>query len=63
MSTALNPIRLQGDSLYESLLKEYVKALASDGECIEFFIEGTRSRSGVIVRSWVRGWWRIASTE
>eukprot|EP01062_Namystynia_karyoxenos_P032302 TRINITY_DN2381_c1_g2_i2.p1 TRINITY_DN2381_c1_g2~~TRINITY_DN2381_c1_g2_i2.p1 ORF type:complete len:1297 (+),score=460.95 TRINITY_DN2381_c1_g2_i2:81-3971(+) len=36
----------KGDRLYSALFKEYVRALVDDGRCIEFFIEGTRSRSG-----------------
>ena len=37
---------LQGDALYTAIFSEYVKHLLGDQQSIEFFIEGTRSRSG-----------------
>ena len=36
----------RGDKLYATLFREYVRHLVRDGECIEFFIEGMRSRTG-----------------
>jgi glycerone phosphate O-acyltransferase len=36
----------RGDKLYGALFREYVRHLVRDGECIEFFIEGMRSRTG-----------------
>jgi glycerone phosphate O-acyltransferase len=36
----------RGDRLYGALFKEYVRHLVRDARCIEFFIEGTRSRTG-----------------
>ncbi len=39
-----------GDRLYESTLKTYIKILLREQYNIEFFIEGTRSRSGKIMQ-------------
>eukprot|EP01063_Lacrimia_lanifica_P009153 TRINITY_DN16187_c0_g1_i1.p1 TRINITY_DN16187_c0_g1~~TRINITY_DN16187_c0_g1_i1.p1 ORF type:complete len:1299 (+),score=459.85 TRINITY_DN16187_c0_g1_i1:110-4006(+) len=36
----------KGDPLYGALFREYARRMATDGRCIEFFIEGTRARSG-----------------
>lgn len=35
----------KGDDLYKAIFKEYVTRLAMDGFNLEFFIEGTRSRT------------------
>jgi 1-acyl-sn-glycerol-3-phosphate acyltransferase len=35
----------KGDELYAALFKEYVRQLVRRSECIEFFLEGTRSRT------------------
>ena len=35
-----------GDALYAAIFQQYVQQLLRDGQSIEFFIEGTRSRSG-----------------
>ncbi|MBI2894902.1 MAG: 1-acyl-sn-glycerol-3-phosphate acyltransferase [Deltaproteobacteria bacterium] len=37
---------LQGNALYAAVFKAYVRVLLRDGHPIEFFIEGTRSRTG-----------------
>ena len=37
---------INNDDLYLTILTEYVQQLLKDSEMIEFFIEGTRSRSG-----------------
>jgi glycerol-3-phosphate O-acyltransferase len=37
---------IRGDSLYAAVLRQYVRKLLKDGYWVEFFIEGTRSRSG-----------------
>jgi glycerol-3-phosphate O-acyltransferase len=39
----------QGDDLYKAIFKEYVQRLAMDGHNMEFFIEGTRSRTNKIL--------------
>jgi glycerone phosphate O-acyltransferase len=36
----------KGDKLYGALFREYVRHLVRAGECVEFFIEGMRSRTG-----------------
>ena len=38
--------KLGDDELYASLLTEYVQRLLKDNQSIEFFLEGTRSRTG-----------------
>lgn len=38
--------RVAGDHLYMAILSEYVQQLLKDSQILEFFIEGTRSRSG-----------------
>ncbi len=38
--------KFKGDRLYTTVFREYVTYLCSHGYSIEFFIEGTRSRSG-----------------
>ncbi|MBQ8708657.1 MAG: glycerol-3-phosphate 1-O-acyltransferase PlsB [Succinivibrionaceae bacterium] len=38
--------RFKGDRVYTAVFREYVAYLCSHGYSIEFFIEGTRSRSG-----------------
>lgn len=38
------------DALYSAIFKEYVTQLLVDGQCLEFFIEGTRSRSGKMLQ-------------
>ena len=37
------------DALYEAILTEYIQQLLKDKQLVEFFIEGTRSRSGKIL--------------
>lgn len=39
----------KGDDLYKAIFKEYVSILATDMKTIEFFIEGTRSRTNKIL--------------
>ncbi|MBF0106218.1 MAG: 1-acyl-sn-glycerol-3-phosphate acyltransferase [Deltaproteobacteria bacterium] len=39
-----------GDRLYKETLYRYIKSLATSGHCIEFFIEGTRSRTGKMLK-------------
>jgi glycerol-3-phosphate O-acyltransferase len=39
----------KGDDLYKVIFKEYVTRLAIDGLNMEFFIEGTRSRTNKIM--------------
>jgi len=39
----------KGDDLYKAIFKEYVTLLAADGLNMEFFIEGTRSRTNKIL--------------
>jgi glycerone phosphate O-acyltransferase len=34
------------DQLYSIIFREYVQRILTDGQSLEFFIEGTRSRSG-----------------
>lgn len=40
----------KGLNLYASVFKQYVKSLINEGYTIEFFIEGTRSRTGKVVQ-------------
>ena len=40
----------QGDQLYKETLNAYLKSLLSQDYCIEFFIEGTRSRTGKMLK-------------
>ena len=35
-----------GDALYQAVFEEYLARLLEDGQTVEFFVEGTRSRSG-----------------
>ncbi|KAH9577629.1 Phospholipid/glycerol acyltransferase [Trypanosoma melophagium] len=39
----------RGDKLYQTIFKEYVRQLVLHRQVIEFFIEGTRSRTGKMV--------------
>lgn len=39
-----------GDDLYSAVFKEYVTRLLADGQSLEFFVEGTRSRSGKMLQ-------------
>ncbi|HPF05901.1 MAG TPA: 1-acyl-sn-glycerol-3-phosphate acyltransferase [Spirochaetota bacterium] len=39
----------KGLNLYAAVLKQYLKTLVNEGYTIEFFIEGTRSRTGKII--------------
>jgi len=39
----------KGDELYKAIFKEYVTQLAGDNLNLEFFIEGTRSRTNKIL--------------
>lgn len=41
--------RISNDVLYQALLTEYIQQLIKDNQFLEFFIEGTRSRSGKIL--------------
>mmetsp|Transcript_15877 Transcript_15877/g.31108 ORF Transcript_15877/g.31108 Transcript_15877/m.31108 type:complete len:1225 (+) Transcript_15877:37-3711(+) len=38
------------DKLYSAIFKEYVAQVLGDGQSLEFFIEGTRSRSGKMLQ-------------
>ncbi len=38
--------KVRGDALYEAVLAQYLRKLLKEGYWVEFFIEGTRSRSG-----------------
>jgi glycerone phosphate O-acyltransferase/fatty acyl-CoA reductase len=38
--------RMVNDPLYQAILKEYVQQLVKDDQMLEFFLEGTRSRTG-----------------
>jgi len=38
--------KVKGDPLYQAVLAQYIRKLLKEGYWIEFFIEGTRSRSG-----------------
>lgn len=40
---------LRGDELYKAIFKEYVTELATDNFTLEFFIEGTRSRTNKVI--------------
>lgn len=40
----------RGNDLYKTVLEHYVKQLVRDGYSIEFFIEGTRSRTGRLLK-------------
>lgn len=37
---------VRGDALYQAVLAQYIRKLLKEGYWVEFFIEGTRSRSG-----------------
>jgi glycerol-3-phosphate O-acyltransferase len=39
----------KGDDLYKAIFKEYVSHLVMDKNSIEFFIEGTRSRTNKVI--------------
>jgi glycerol-3-phosphate O-acyltransferase len=39
----------RGDDLYKAIFKEYVTGIASDNFNMEFFIEGTRSRTNKVM--------------
>jgi glycerol-3-phosphate O-acyltransferase len=39
----------KGDDLYKAIFKEYVTRLAIDSLSLEFFIDGTRSRTNKIM--------------
>jgi len=39
----------KGLNLYAAVLKQYIKTLVNEGYTIEFFIEGTRSRTGKVI--------------
>lgn len=41
--------RIANDHLYQAILTEYIQQLVKDNQFLEFFIEGTRSRSGKIL--------------
>lgn len=41
--------RIANDQLYQTILNEYVQQLIKDNQFLEFFIEGTRSRTGKIL--------------
>lgn len=38
------------DKLYSAILQRYIELLLADGQSLEFFIEGTRSRSGKMLQ-------------
>lgn len=38
--------RVKGDEIYKVVLAHYLRKLLKEGYCVEFFIEGTRSRTG-----------------
>lgn len=42
--------RWGGDQLYKETLYAYVRSLLASGHCLEFFIEGTRSRTGKLLK-------------
>ena len=42
--------RLEGNLLYKESLYAYIKTLMDQGYCMEFFIEGTRSRTGKMLK-------------
>lgn len=42
--------RFEGNHTYKEAFYAYVKALIEQGYCIEFFIEGTRSRTGKLLK-------------
>lgn len=42
--------RFDGNAAYKESLYAYVKSLVDQGYCIEFFIEGTRSRTGKMLK-------------
>lgn len=42
--------RFQGNDVYKETLYQYIKTLVNQGYCIEFFIEGTRSRTGKLLK-------------
>lgn len=41
---------IRGNELYKIVLQHYLKALVTEGFAVEFFIEGTRSRTGKILK-------------
>ncbi len=41
--------RVRGDRLYAAVLNAYLRRLVRDGHMIEFFLEGTRSRTGKVL--------------
>lgn len=41
---------IRGNELYQAVLEHYLKALMQDGFPLEFFIEGTRSRTGKLLK-------------
>jgi len=41
---------IRGNELYQVVLEHYLKALIKDGFPVEFFIEGTRSRTGKLLK-------------
>lgn len=42
--------RMKGDKLYKLVLESYIKLLVREGYSFEFFIEGTRSRTGKLLQ-------------
>lgn len=42
--------RLEGNLVYKESLYAYIKTLMDQGYCMEFFIEGTRSRTGKMLK-------------
>ena len=50
--------QMQSDLLYKNILKIYIQQLLKDGLWLEFFIEGTRSRTGKMLKPkyGVLGW-------
>ena len=41
--------RIANDFLYQAILTEYIQQLVKDNQFLEFFIEGTRSRTGKVL--------------
>lgn len=41
---------LQSDPFYKAILKEYIQSLLKNKQWLEFFIEGTRSRTGKMLQ-------------
>jgi glycerol-3-phosphate O-acyltransferase len=42
------PVKFKKSSLYQSIFNEYIQRLLVTGNNLEFFIEGTRTRTGKV---------------